>query len=69
MEAPEKQASPHSYSFYYHSLVTRHNNTGHFISINFTGVDINLSICKLCLLTMFIFVGCVCAVALCGGCT
>lgn len=29
-EAPEKQASPHSYSFYYHSLVTCHNNTEAF---------------------------------------
>lgn len=29
-EAPEKQASPHSYSFYYHSLVTCHNNTQAF---------------------------------------
>lgn len=67
IEAPEKQASPYSYSFYYHSLVTRHNNAGRFISINFTGVHIHLSICKLCLLTMLIFMGCpcVCVVALC----
>lgn len=28
MEAPEKQAGPHLYSFYYHSLVTHNNNTG-----------------------------------------
>lgn len=58
IEAPEKQASPHSYSFYYHSLVTRHNNTGYSISINFTGGDIHLSIFKLHLLTMLTFMGC-----------
>lgn len=69
IEAPEKQAIPHSYSFYYHSLVTRHNNTEYFISINFTGVDIRLSICKCCLLTMLILVGCpcVCVDAMGGG--
>lgn len=47
IEASEKQATSHSYSFYDHSLVTRHNNMEHFISINFIGIDIHLSICKL----------------------
>lgn len=47
MEAPEKQAYPQSYSFYYRSQVTVHNNAERFISINFTGVHINLSIFKL----------------------
>lgn len=66
-EAPEEQASPPLYSFYYHSLVTRHNNAGYFISINFSSVDIHLSICKLWRLTLLIFMGCswACAVCVC----
>lgn len=50
-EAPVEQTSPHSYSFYYHSLVTGRNNAELFISINVTGVHIHPSIGKTCLLT------------------
>lgn len=64
IEAPVKQACPHSYSFYYHSRFTHGNNAGHFISINFTGVDIHLSIGKLCLLTMLMLIWCPCDVVL-----
>lgn len=56
-EAPEKQTGPHSYSFYYHSLVTCHNNAGHFISINLSAGDIHLSICKPYVLTLLLFMG------------
>lgn len=40
IEAPEKRASRHSYSFYYQSPVTSHNNAGHFTSNNWGRQDV-----------------------------
>lgn len=57
MEAPHHQAGPHSHSFYYHSLVTGRNNTGHFISFHVSRVDIHLSIRQLRLLTALVYMG------------